>query len=79
MLLGHLMLCQKATVSMKKKASQILSSALVAISPCMWRSFVDRHYSPSTSMDRRKWEIILDQLIRMGYIVKEEPDSDDNG
>jgi hypothetical protein len=30
-------------------------------------------------MDRSEWEIILDGLIRMGYIVKKEPDSDGNG
>jgi hypothetical protein len=62
-----------------KGASQILSAAPEAISPCMWRSFVDRQYSPLTGMDRREWEIILDQLIHMGYIVKKEPDSDGNG
>jgi hypothetical protein len=45
----------------------------------MRRSFVDRQYSPSTGMDQREWEIILDQLIRIGYNVKTEPDSDGNG
>jgi hypothetical protein len=44
----------------------------------MRRSFVDRRYSPSTGMDLSEWEIILDELIHMGYIVKEEPDSDYN-
>jgi hypothetical protein len=29
-------------------------------------------------MDRSEWEIVLDELIRMGYIVKREPDSDHN-
>jgi hypothetical protein len=65
--------------STKKKASQILSTTPGAISPRMRRSFVDRQYSHLTGMDRREWEIILDQLIHMGYIVKKEPDSDGNG
>jgi hypothetical protein len=43
-----------------------------AISPHMRRSFVDRQYSPSTSMDRSEWEILLEELMRMGYIVKQE-------
>jgi hypothetical protein len=29
-------------------------------------------------MGLSKWEIILDELTRMGYIVKKEPDSDGN-
>jgi hypothetical protein len=65
--------------SAKKKASQILSAAPRAISPCTRRSFVDMQCSPSTSMNRREWEINLDQLICMGYIVKKEHDSDGNG
>jgi hypothetical protein len=64
--------------SVKSKATQILFSALRAISPRMWRSFVDRQYSPSTGMDLSEWEIILDELTRMGYILKKEPDSDGN-
>jgi hypothetical protein len=44
----------------------------------MQRSFVDRQYSPLTDMDLSEWEIILDELTRMGYIVKKEPDSDGN-
>jgi hypothetical protein len=37
--------------SAKKKGSQILSAAPGAISPSMWRSFIDGQYSPSTGMD----------------------------
>jgi hypothetical protein len=37
---------------------------------------VDRQYSPSTDMDRSEWEIILEELTHMGYIIKKEPDSD---
>jgi hypothetical protein len=62
----------------KKKAAQILSTAPRAISPHMRRSFVDRQYSPLIDMDLTEWEIILDELTRMGYIVKKEPDSDGN-
>jgi hypothetical protein len=62
----------------KKKAAQILSTAPRAISPRMRRSFVDRQYSPLIDMDLTEWEIILDELTRMGYIVKKEPDSDGN-
>jgi hypothetical protein len=36
--------------SAKKEALRILSAALGAISPCMRNTFVDRRYSPSTSM-----------------------------
>jgi hypothetical protein len=42
----------------------------------MRRSFSDRQYSPSTGMDWSEWEIILEQLIRMGFIVKKEPISE---
>jgi hypothetical protein len=44
----------------------------------MRRSFVDRQYLPLTGMDLSEWEIILDELTRMGYIVKKEPNSDGN-
>jgi hypothetical protein len=44
----------------------------------MRRSFVHRQYSPSTDMGLSEWVVILDELIRMGYVVKEEPDSDYN-
>jgi hypothetical protein len=64
--------------SVKNKATRILSAAPGAISPRMRRSFVDRQYSPSTSMDLSEWEIILEELIHMGYIIKKEPDSDGN-
>jgi hypothetical protein len=64
--------------SVKNKATQILSTALRAISPCLQRLFVDRQYSPSTRMDLSEYEIILNEFTRMGYIVKKEPDSDSN-
>jgi hypothetical protein len=39
----------------------------------MKHSFVDRQYLPSTGKDRSEWEIILEELIRMGLLVKHEP------
>jgi hypothetical protein len=42
----------------------------------MRRSFVDRQYSPSTHMDRSEWEIILGELICMGFLVNHEPVSE---
>jgi hypothetical protein len=56
----------------------ILSATPGAISPRMRRSFVDRRYSPSTGMGLSEWEVILDELIHMGYIVKKESNSDHN-
>jgi hypothetical protein len=64
--------------SARKEAARIMSAAPGAISPCTRRSFVDRCYSPSTDMGLSEWEIILDEVIRMGYIVKKEPDDDHN-
>jgi hypothetical protein len=62
--------------STRKKATQILSATPGAISPCMLRSFMDRQYSPLTGMDRSEWEIILEELTHMVYIIKWELDSD---
>jgi hypothetical protein len=42
----------------------------------MKHSFVDRQYSPSTGMDQSEWELILEELIRMGFLVKQEPVSE---
>jgi hypothetical protein len=62
----------------KREAVLILSVAPGAVSPRMRRSFVERRYSPSISMGLSEWEVILDELTHMGYIVKEEPVSDDD-
>jgi hypothetical protein len=64
--------------SVKKKAEQILSGAPRAISPHMRRSFVDKQYTPSIGMGLSEWKISLEELTRVGYIVKKEPDSDGN-
>jgi hypothetical protein len=57
----------------------ILAYAFEVVSPRMRHSFIDRQYSPLTGMDRSEWEIILGELIRMGFHVKQEPvsESDD--
>jgi hypothetical protein len=62
----------------KCKATQILADASNNISPHIKKSFAERRYSPSTSMDRSEWEIILEQLLAMGLIVKEEVVSKDD-
>jgi hypothetical protein len=61
---------------MKNKVVQILADASRVISPRMRHSFVDRQYSPSTSMDRSEWEIILGELIHMGFLEKLDPISE---
>jgi hypothetical protein len=58
--------------STKSKAAQILADASGDISPRMKRPFAERRYSPSTGMDQSKWEIILEQHLIMGLIVKDE-------
>jgi hypothetical protein len=60
--------------SMRKDVVWILSAAPGAISPHIQRSLLDRCYSPSTSMGLCEWEIVLNELIHAGYIVKKEPD-----
>jgi hypothetical protein len=59
--------------SAKNKVTWILADTPKAFLPRMRRSFFDRQYSPSTGMDQSNWEIILEELIRMGFIVKQEP------
>jgi hypothetical protein len=60
--------------SVRKDVVQILSATPGAISPCMQRSLLDIRYSPSTGMGLCEWEIVLNELIRAGCIVKKEPD-----
>jgi hypothetical protein len=58
---------------MKNKAARILVGASGSISSRMRRSFFSRKYSPSTGMDQSEWEIILEELTDMGFLVKHEP------
>jgi hypothetical protein len=66
MLRGHLLLCREVMAEALREARPR------ARLPHMRRTFVDRQYLPSTGMDRSKWEIILEELTRMGYIVKQD-------
>jgi hypothetical protein len=59
--------------SVRNKAAWILADASSAISPRMKHLFVHSQYSPSTGMDLSMWEIILEVLIHMGFLVKQEP------
>jgi hypothetical protein len=36
------------------------------------QSFKDGRYSPSTSMEEREWQIMLEQFIASGVVVKNE-------
>jgi hypothetical protein len=36
------------------------------------QSFKDGHYFPSTSMEEREWQIMLEQFIASGMVVKNE-------
>jgi hypothetical protein len=62
--------------SAKNKVARSLAHAFRAISPRMRCSFIDRQYSSLTGMDRSEWEIILEELIRMRFLVKKEPVSE---
>jgi hypothetical protein len=57
----------------RKDVAWILFAAPGAISPHMQRSLLDRCYSPSTGMCLCEWEIVLNELNRVEYIVKKEP------
>jgi hypothetical protein len=60
--------------SVRKDTAWILSAAAGAISPHMQRSLLDRRYSPLTAMGLCEWEIVLNELIQAGYIIKKQPD-----
>jgi hypothetical protein len=64
--------CEPGGGSAKHKTTRILVDADGAIAPRMKHSFVDRQYSPSTGMDHSEWEIILEELTHMGFLVKRE-------
>jgi hypothetical protein len=59
--------------SVKNKAARNLADASRAILPRMRCSFVDWQYSSSTCMDQSEWEIILEELICMRFLVKQKP------
>jgi hypothetical protein len=70
--LGRLMSCPKADGKVPRNRRLSRFCPVPSEPPRMQRLFVDRQYSPSTGMGLSEWEIILEELTRMGYIVKKE-------
>jgi hypothetical protein len=68
--------------SVKDKVVKILAASEAGtfgdLPPRTRDSFLERRYSPSTGMESNEWEIILEQLLVMGLIVKHEVVSDDD-
>jgi hypothetical protein len=62
--------------SEKNKVAQILADVAGVVSPWMRHSFVERQYSPSSGIHHSEWEIILEEHIRMRFLVKHEPVSE---
>jgi hypothetical protein len=69
--------------STKDKARRILIDRQVGASgdlpPQVRNSFLEQWYLPLTRMHHSKWEIIVEQLLAMGLIVKQDVVSDDDG
>jgi hypothetical protein len=67
----------------KDKTRRILADSEVGSSgdlpPWIRNSFLERRYLPSTGMDHSECEVILEQLLAMRLIVKQEVVSDDDG
>jgi hypothetical protein len=59
--------------SVRNKAAWILADASSTILPHMKHLFVHRQCLPLTGMDRSMWEIILEELICIRFLVKLEP------
>jgi hypothetical protein len=61
------------------KAKKLLASIEVGVSlapPDVESSFHRGYYSPSTNLDRSKWEVMYYQFVDSSLIVKPEPASD---
>jgi hypothetical protein len=43
------------------------------------QSFKDDRYCPSTGMEEREWQIMLEQFIAIGVVVKDEIINIDSG
>jgi hypothetical protein len=48
------------------------AAAFNELSLLVRQSFKDEWYSPSTRMENREWQIMLEQFIAMGVVVKDE-------
>jgi hypothetical protein len=68
--------------SAKDKAKKVLLDSEAGtsgdLSPRVRNSFLERRYSPSTGMEFHKWQIVLEQFMAIGMIVKEEDVSVDS-
>jgi hypothetical protein len=62
--------------SMNIKANRALldveAGASDELPPLVRQSFKDGRYSPSTGMEEREWQIMLEQFIVMGVVVKDK-------
>jgi hypothetical protein len=62
--------------SAKVKTDRVLLDVDVGgfdeLSLAIRQSFKDGHYSPSTGMEEREWQIMLEQFIASGVVVKNE-------
>jgi hypothetical protein len=60
----------------KVKVSRVLLDSEAGSSgdhpPMVKKSFQQGHYSPSTGIEMSDWQIMLEQFIVMGVVVKEE-------
>jgi hypothetical protein len=45
---------------------------MAELQPIVKQSFQEGCYSPSTGMEMSEWQIMLEQLIAMGVVIKEE-------
>jgi hypothetical protein len=43
------------------------------------QSFKDGKYSPSTGMEEKEWQIMLEQFIAKGVVIKDEVINIDSG
>jgi hypothetical protein len=61
---------------MKVKSNRVFldidTGALNELLLVVRQSFKDGRYSPSTRMEEREWQIILEQFIASGTVVKNE-------
>jgi hypothetical protein len=68
--------------SAKAKASRVLLDSEAGgsgdLPPIVKKFFQEGCYSPSTVMEMSEWQIMLEQFIAMGVVVKEEVVSIDN-
>jgi hypothetical protein len=61
---------------MKVRTNKVLldveAGASDRLPPIVKQSFKEGRYSPSTRMEEKEWQILLEQLIAMEVVVKDE-------